>query len=59
MVNDTTNIRIEVKTKTQLDNFKIIPEETYNNAIIRLLNELLESKKQLDRLQGKNKQLHI
>jgi len=37
---ETTTIVIELSVYTQLKDMKIIPEESFNNAIKRILNEL-------------------
>jgi len=53
MQNDSTNIRISLETKKKLDKNKIIPDESYNNAISRIIDEL----KNLRNQRGKNRRL--
>jgi len=36
---ETTTIQITVKTRERLDKEKLVPEETYNSVIYRLLDK--------------------
>lgn len=44
MVNNTTVIRISVKTKRVLDELKIHPRETYDDILKRLIKFFKEGK---------------
>lgn len=56
MENDKiTSIRVDVATKEKLDTYKVIPDETHNNLLNRLLKEL----DQLRKIPRKNKKLDL
>ncbi len=56
MENDkSTSIRIDAGTKEKLDTYKLIPDETHNSLIIRLLAEL----DQLRKIPQKNRKLEL
>jgi hypothetical protein len=40
MVNDTTLLRVDIETKILLDKIKIIPDETYDHVIRRLISKV-------------------
>jgi hypothetical protein len=43
----TTTIRLTEETKAELDSVKLIPEETYESLIKRLLAKFKETKKEV------------
>lgn len=55
MQEQTTNIRISLSTKEKIDKNKIIDDESYNNAISRLIDEIEQFRKKL----GKNRRLDV
>lgn len=38
--NKATTIRMEINTKKRLDTYKLLKEETHNNLLTRLLDEI-------------------
>ena len=59
MVRCDSTIAVTKATKEKLHQFKLIEDETYDNMINRLINEINNIKKQITKKRGKNKKLEL